>query len=49
VKLAIGGQLKLSQWRRRDHELVILNFGKQIIMSTSLVCLLMFLLAYLFK
>jgi hypothetical protein len=30
--LALDGQLKLPQWRCRDHKWVILNFGKQILL-----------------
>jgi hypothetical protein len=32
-EFTLGGQLKLPQQRCRDHELVILNFGKQIPVS----------------
>jgi hypothetical protein len=49
LELALGGQLKLPQRRRRDHKWVILNFGKQIIMSILWFCLIVFLLADLLK
>jgi hypothetical protein len=42
-------QLKLSQWRRRNHELMILNFDKQIIVSPLLYLSLYFLVLLCFR